>query len=98
MLASGCATQYGCKGQPSDPVCLSTTEAYQVSDKPLTTPPKAGLNDSPMVPSVNNLQRYGRWAFAEFTEVYQMEDDFKARVETEFNKLIEAFARVEQTP
>jgi type III restriction enzyme len=34
--------------------------------------------------------RYGRWAFAEFTEVYQIEADFKAKVESEFNKMIEA--------
>jgi len=32
--------------------------------------------------------QYGRWVFAEFTEVYQIESDFKAKVESEFNKLI----------
>jgi len=41
------------------------------------------------VPGVNNLGRYGRWAFAEFTEVYQIEADFKEKVESEFNKMIE---------
>jgi len=41
------------------------------------------------VPGVNNLARYGRWAFAEFTEVYRIETDFKARVESEFNRMIE---------
>ena len=41
------------------------------------------------VPGVNNLGQYGRWAFAEFTEVYQIEADFKAKVEAEFNKMIE---------
>jgi hypothetical protein len=35
---------------------------------------------------VNHLGTYGRWAFAEFTEVYQIESDFKAKVESEFNK------------
>ena len=35
-------------------------------------------------------RHYGRWAFAEFTEVYQIEADFKAKVESEFNKMIEA--------
>jgi len=29
------------------------------------------------VPGVNHLKIYGRWAFAEFTEVYQIEADFK---------------------
>jgi len=39
LLGSGCATtEYGCKGMPEDPKCLSTTEAYQVSDKALPEP------------------------------------------------------------
>jgi len=41
------------------------------------------------VPGVNNHGHYGRWAFAEFTEVYRIEADFKAKVEAEFNKMIE---------
>jgi len=41
------------------------------------------------VPGVNNLGRFGRWAFTEFTEVYQIESDFEARVEAEFNKMID---------
>jgi type III restriction enzyme len=41
------------------------------------------------VPGVNNLGAYGRWAFAEFTEFYQMETDFEAKVEAEFNKMID---------
>ena len=44
------------------------------------------------VPGVNNVGRYGRWAFAEFTEVYQIEADFKAKVESEFNKMLERIA------
>ena len=40
------------------------------------------------VPGVNGLKTYGRWAFAEFTEVYQIESDFKAKVASEFEKLI----------
>jgi len=44
------------------------------------------------VPGVNNLGRYGRWAFAEFTEVYQMEADFKEKVASEFNKMIKRTA------
>ena len=42
------------------------------------------------VPGVNNLGTHGRWAFAEFTEVYQIDADFKAKVETEFNKMIQS--------
>jgi type III restriction enzyme len=36
------------------------------------------------IPGVNNLGHYGRWSFAEFTEVY--------RIETEFNKMIDSVA------
>ena len=42
------------------------------------------------VPGVNNLGTYGRWAFAEFTDVYQMQADFETRVEGEFNTMIES--------
>jgi len=46
------------------------------------------------VPGVNSLGKYGRWAFAEFTEIYQIESDFKDKVESEFNKTIdEAIAK-----
>ena len=41
------------------------------------------------VPGINNHGLYGRWAFAEFTDVYEMEMDFEARIEFEFNKMIE---------
>jgi type III restriction enzyme len=41
------------------------------------------------IPGVNNLRTYGRWAFAEFTEVYEIESDFAARVETEFGRLLD---------
>jgi len=44
------------------------------------------------IPGVNNHGQYGRWAFAEFTEVYQIEADFEAKVEAEFNKMIDQFA------
>jgi type III restriction enzyme len=51
---------------------------------------KKNTMDVYWVPGVNNLKQYGRWAFAEFTEVYQIESDFKAKVEFEFNKMIES--------
>ncbi len=41
------------------------------------------------VPGVNNLGTYGRWAFAEFTDVYDIGIDFEATVEGEFSKMIE---------
>jgi len=53
---------------------------------------KKSTMDTYWVPGVNHLGTYGRWAFAEFTEMYQMEADFKAKVESEFNKMIEKVA------
>jgi len=42
------------------------------------------------VPGVNNSGQYGRWAFAEFKDVFAMDMDFKTKVEAEFNKMIES--------
>ena len=50
------------------------------------------------VPGVNNHGHYGRWAFAELTEVYQIESDFGARVEAELGKEIHALVQDEATP
>ncbi len=47
------------------------------------------------VPGLNNLKQYGRWAFAEFTEVYQIEADFETKVEAEFNGMIECVTKGE---
>jgi type III restriction enzyme len=51
---------------------------------------KKSTMDTYWVPGVNNDGRYGRWAFAEFTDVYQIEADFAAEVEPKFNKMIDA--------
>ena len=40
------------------------------------------------VPGVNNHEQFGRWTFAEFTEMYQIESDFEAKVKGEFDKMI----------
>jgi len=44
---------------------------------------------------VNFAAKYGRWAFAEFTDVYEMQDDFAKKVEAEFNRMISAHLPVE---
>ena len=49
---------------------------------------KKATMDTYWVPGVNNLGTYGRWAFAEFTEVYQIEADFEAQVAAEFHKML----------
>jgi len=49
---------------------------------------KKSTMDTYWIPAVNSMKTYGRWAFAEFTEVYQIESDFEAKVEGEFKKMI----------
>ena len=41
------------------------------------------------VPGVNNLGAYGRWGFAEFTDVYVMQDEFEAELEARFAEMVE---------
>jgi type III restriction enzyme len=53
---------------------------------------KKSTMDTYWVPSVNNLGSYGRWDFAELRDVYEIEGDFKAKVEAKFNEMIEAAA------
>ena len=40
------------------------------------------------VPGINNTGQFGRWAFAEFTEVYMMDADFAQKVKDAFNQMI----------
>ncbi len=51
---------------------------------------KKSTMDTYWVPGLNNLGTYGRWAFAEFIDVFQMQTDFAKKVASEFNKMIEA--------
>ena len=47
------------------------------------------------VPGVNRLKgAYGRWAFAELTDVHTMEADLCSLVEARFNESLEAFSRI----
>ena len=48
--------------------------------------------DNYWIPGVNHLGNQGRWAFAEFTDVYQIESDFKDKLKSEFDKMIGQFA------
>lgn len=58
---------------------------------------KKATMDRYWVPGVNHLNRFGRWAFAEFTEVYEIESDFKTKVEKRFEEMIDAVAASEAT-
>ena len=42
------------------------------------------------VPAVNHNKKHGRWAFAEFTDVYSIESEFKSKVEGEFDRMIQS--------
>ena len=46
--------------------------------------------ESYWVPGVNNQGSHGRWAFAEFTDVYEIESDFKEKLEGEFGKMVDS--------
>ena len=54
---------------------------------------KKAAMDTYWVPGVNNHGRYGRWAFAEFTDVYEMQPDFEAKVKSAFNEMVEKALR-----
>ncbi|MCA0199878.1 MAG: DEAD/DEAH box helicase family protein [Proteobacteria bacterium] len=49
------------------------------------------------VPGVNNLGSYGRWAFAELTEIYEFESDFKEKVGETFNGMIAAASSMQKS-
>ncbi len=51
---------------------------------------KKSTMDTYWIPGVNNSKQYGRWAFAEFRDVYGIESDFKEKVAQQFNQMIEA--------
>ena len=40
------------------------------------------------IPAVNNDGSFGRWAVAEFTDVYAIEDDFSAHISAEVRQLL----------
>ena len=45
------------------------------------------------VPGVNRLRAYGRWVFAEFTDVHAMEEDLRSLVEARFEEALEPLLR-----
>lgn len=45
------------------------------------------------VPGVNHLGTHGRWAFAEFTEIYRIEDEFEKKVDGAFRDMIESVSK-----
>ena len=41
------------------------------------------------LPGVNNTGANGRWAFAEFTDMFAMQADFTKEVEAAFHRMLE---------
>ena len=39
------------------------------------------------IPGINNLDQYGRWAFAEFTAVYEIEQQFSELIEAQMGQV-----------
>ncbi len=52
--------------------------------------------ESYWIPGVNNLGTYGRWAFAEFSDVFQIEADFKRTIAQRFGQLIKSLRKPER--
>ncbi len=57
---------------------------------------KKATMDTYWVPGVNHLKTYGRWAFAEFTDVFQMQADFEKKVADQFNRMLESVLPAKQ--
>ncbi|WP_413784054.1 BPTD_3080 family restriction endonuclease [Pseudomonas amygdali] len=53
---------------------------------------KKSTMDTYWIPGVNHLGTHGRWAFAEFGDVYEMQEDFAEEIEAKFILMIEAAA------
>ncbi len=69
---------------PNDLLCLVIEiKGYRRED----AKEKKSAMDTYWIPGVNQLRTYGRWAFAEFTEVFQ--------IEAEFDRMIEAALRTQ---
>ena len=71
---------------PDDPLHLFVEiKGYRQEDAKI----KKTTMDSYWIPGVNNHGHYGRWAFAEFTDVWEMQDDFGKEVAGKFEEIIE---------
>jgi len=45
------------------------------------------------IPGVNHAGKYGRWAFAEFTDVYAIQSEFEKKIKQEFDKIIDSVVK-----
>lgn len=54
--------------------------------------------DSYWIPGVNQLNKYGRWAFVELTDLYAMQDDFEQKLSEALSSAIEQGIAQAQQP
>ena len=59
---------------------------------------KKSTMDNYWVPGVNRLGSHGRWAFAEFTDVYAMQHDFAVKLQEAFDAMVTKVATVAVAP
>jgi type III restriction enzyme len=70
---------------PDDPLHLIVEiKGYRGAD----AQEKASTMKTYWVPGVNHLKTHGRWAFAEFCDVYEIQNDFEAKVKEHFDQMI----------
>ncbi|HZP15998.1 MAG TPA: hypothetical protein VFA96_09270, partial [Nocardioides sp.] len=70
---------------PDDPLHLVVeVKGYRGED----AREKRSAMEAYWVPGVNNAGAYGRWAFAELTDVYTMGSDFEQRIEAAFERAL----------
>jgi type III restriction enzyme len=50
---------------------------------------KKSTMDTYWIPGVNNAESFGRWSFAELTDVYLMESDLEAKLRADFETLMD---------
>jgi type III restriction enzyme len=73
-------------GGPEDPLHLVVEiKGWRGEDAKV----KKSTIETYWVPGVNHLGSYGRWAFAEFTEVFQIESDFENKVTEAFDRMLD---------
>jgi type III restriction enzyme len=70
---------------PDDPLNLVVEiKGYRRED----AKEKKSTMDTYWIPGVNHLGSHGRWAFTEFGDVYEMQEDFADKVQVEFERML----------
>jgi type III restriction enzyme len=49
---------------------------------------KKNTMDAYWIPGVNNMKTYGRWAFAEFKDVWEMEPELSAKIQVQVSQMV----------